>query len=101
MQFGIRLHDAVDVPIEERLKVVKEQGFTCAHVALSKVIKENSVANSALTPGYAMYLKRLFDKNEFACQYATGSMQLNDRIKISGFMKLSSKTHHKQAKYIL
>lgn len=64
MQFGIRLHDAVDVPIEERLKVVKEQGFSCAHVALSKVIHENSVADSALTPGYAMYLRRLFEKNE-------------------------------------
>lgn len=64
MQFGIRLHDAVNVPIEERLKVVKEQGFSCAHVALSKVISENSVADSALTPGYAMYLKRLFDQNE-------------------------------------
>lgn len=67
MQFGIRLHDAVNVPIEERLKVVKEQGFTCAHVALSKVISENSVANAALTPGYAMYLRRLFDKNELDC----------------------------------
>ena len=64
MQFGIRLHDAVNVPIEERLKVVKEQGFSCAHVALSKVISENSVADSALTPGYAMYLRRLFDQNE-------------------------------------
>lgn len=64
MQFGIRLHDAVDLPIEERLKAVKEQGFKCAHIALSKVISENSVANSALTPGYAMYLKRLFEKNE-------------------------------------
>ena len=64
LQFGIRLHDAVQVPIEERLKIVKEQGFRCAHVALSKVISENSVANSALTPGYAMYLKRLFEKNE-------------------------------------
>lgn len=64
MQFGIRLHDAVQLPIEERLQVVKEQGFTCAHVALSKVISENSVADSALTPGYAMYLKRLFEKNE-------------------------------------
>lgn len=64
MQFGIRLHDAVQVPIEERLKVVRNQGFTCAHVALSKVISENSVAESALTPGYAMYLKRLFAKNE-------------------------------------
>lgn len=64
MQFGIRLHDAVQAPIEERLKRIKEQGFTCAHVALSKVIQENSVAPQALTPGYAMYLKRLFDKNK-------------------------------------
>ena len=67
LQFGIRLHDAVDVPIEERLPIIKEQGFTCAHVALSKVIKGNSVANEALTPGYAMYLKRLFDKNDLDC----------------------------------
>lgn len=67
MQFGIRLHDAVKAPIEERLKIVKEQGFTCAHVALSKVISENSVAPEALTPGYAMYLRRLFDKNEIDC----------------------------------
>lgn len=67
MQFGIRLHDAVQVPVEERLKIVKEQGFTCAHVALSKVVSENSVAPQALTPGYAMYLKRLFDKNELDC----------------------------------
>jgi sugar phosphate isomerase/epimerase len=67
MQFGIRLHDAQKAPIEERLKIVKEQGFKCAHVALSKVITENSVADSALTPGYAMYLKRLFDKNDLDC----------------------------------
>lgn len=64
MQFGIRLHDAVKAPLEERLKAVKEQGFACAHLALSKVISENSVADSALTPGYAMYLKRLFDRYE-------------------------------------
>lgn len=62
MQFGIRLHDAVKAPLEERLQAVREQGFACAHLALSKVISENSVAESALTPGYAMYLKRLFGK---------------------------------------
>ncbi len=62
MQFGIRLHDAVKAPLEERLKAVQEQGFVCAHLALSKVISENSVAESALTPGYAMYLRRLFDR---------------------------------------
>ncbi len=57
----------MQAPIEERLKIVKEQGFACAHVALSKVISENSVAPSALTPGYAMYLRRLFDKNGLDC----------------------------------
>lgn len=63
MQFGIRLHDAVNAPLDERLRAVKEQGFECAHIALSKVISENSVAESALTPGYAMYLRRLFDNH--------------------------------------
>jgi sugar phosphate isomerase/epimerase len=63
MQFGIRLHDAKKAPLEERLKIVKEQGFECAHLALSKVVTENSIAESALTPGYAMYLRRLFAAN--------------------------------------
>lgn len=64
MQIGLRLHDAVELPLEERLEKVREQGFTCGHLALSKVIKEYSVANASLTPGYAMYLKKLFAKNE-------------------------------------
>lgn len=64
MQFGIRLHDAIQAPIEERLKRVREQGFSCAHVALSRVMEGFSAEESALTPGYAMYLKRLFEKNE-------------------------------------
>lgn len=63
MQIGIRLHDTVSLPLEERLQIVKQQGFTCAHVALSKVIKEYPVKDEALTPGLAMYLKRLFEKN--------------------------------------
>ena len=64
MQIGIRLHDAKDLPLEERLAVVREQGFTCGHMALSKVMDKKYAANEALTPGYAMYLKRLFAKNE-------------------------------------
>lgn len=64
MQIGLRLHDAVALPLEERLSKVREQGFQCGHLALAKVISEYSVADSALTPGYAMYLKRLFEKNE-------------------------------------
>ncbi len=61
MQLGIRFHDTKALPLEERLAEVNRQGFSCVHVALSKVIKENSVAPEALTPGYAMYLRRLFE----------------------------------------
>lgn len=64
MQVGIRLHDTVNVPLTERVPIVKEQGFSCVHLALSKVISENSVANGALTPGYAMYLRKLFAKSD-------------------------------------
>lgn len=60
MQLGIRLHDIQKAPLEERLQIAKEQGFRCGHLALSKVISEYSVADSALTPGFACYLKRIF-----------------------------------------
>jgi sugar phosphate isomerase/epimerase len=64
MQIGIRLHDTIDVLLEERLTIIKQQGFTCAHVALSKVITEFPVDNGALTPGLAMYLKNMFHQHE-------------------------------------
>ncbi len=60
MQLGIRLHDIAKGTLPERLAIAREQGFACGHLALSKVIDEYSVADSALTPGYAMYLKKLF-----------------------------------------
>lgn len=60
MQIGIRLHDTLPLTLEERLQIVKEQGFSCAHVALSKAIKEFPVDNGALTPGLAMHLKKVF-----------------------------------------
>lgn len=64
MQIGLRLHDAAKLPLEERLAVVHEQGFTCGHLALSKVLEKKYAEADALTPGYAMYLKNLFAKNE-------------------------------------
>ena len=63
MQLGIRLHDVEPGTIEERLPKVRQQGFSCAHLALSKTVQEYSVRNAALTPGYAMYLRRLFAKH--------------------------------------
>lgn len=63
MQLGIRLHDVKKAPLEERLQIAKGQGFCCAHLALSKVISDYSVADSALTPGLACYLKNLFARS--------------------------------------
>lgn len=64
MQIGMRLHDTKKMPLEERLQLIHEQGFTCAHVALTKVIEEFPINPAALTPGLAMYLKKLFSKYE-------------------------------------
>ena len=63
MQLGIRLHDIEKTSLENRLKIAKEQGFKCGHLALSKVISEYPVNESALTPGLAMYLKKIFAEN--------------------------------------
>ena len=61
IQYGLRLHDAEKLPLQQQLAVVRDQGFTCVHLALSKV--EGQTADPvALTPGYAMYLKRIFEK---------------------------------------
>ncbi|MCD8347650.1 MAG: sugar phosphate isomerase/epimerase [Lachnospiraceae bacterium] len=64
MQIGIRLHDVRKAPLAERLATAHEQGFSCAHLALAKVISENPVDDGALTPGYAMYLKKLFAEHD-------------------------------------
>ena len=61
MKIGIRLHDMRNLPLNERLDEVNRQGFTCVHLALSKVIKDGPTGPEALTPGYAMHLRRLFD----------------------------------------
>ena len=64
IQLGLRLHDAEKLPINEMLPLVRSKGFTCCHLALSKVFKDLPCTPGALTPGYAHYLKALFEKNE-------------------------------------
>lgn len=64
MLLGIRLHDIEKNTLENRLKIAHEQGFTCGHLALSKVISEYPVDDSALTPGLAMHLKKIFAENQ-------------------------------------
>ena len=60
LQLGIRLHDAEKLPLERLLPTVRGQGLTCCHLALSKSFPDVPCTPSALTPGYAGYLKRAF-----------------------------------------
>lgn len=62
MQLGIRLHDVMGNSLEEKIQHAKCQGFQCVHLALSKVMGDIPSGNEALTPGYAMYVKRLFEQ---------------------------------------
>ena len=64
MQLGIRLHDTKKLPLEERIADVHRLGFQCGHLALAKVIDEYPTTDEALTPGFAMYLKNLFARNQ-------------------------------------
>lgn len=64
IQFGLRLHDAEKLPVEQVLPLVRKKGFSCVHMALSKSLKEYPCDPGALTPGYALYLRRLFEKND-------------------------------------
>lgn len=64
MQLGIRLHDTKKLPFEERIADVHELGFACGHLALSKVIDEFPTDDGALTPGLAMYIKKVFAQND-------------------------------------
>ncbi len=63
MQLGIRFHDTKEMPFEDRLKEIKGQGFSCIHLALSKV-PGFTADTDALTPGYAMYIKNALQKAE-------------------------------------
>ena len=67
MQLGIRLHDIHTgkgpefQTIEKRAQTAREEGFTCVHLAYSKVMKGYTFDDCALTEGLAKYTKRVFD----------------------------------------
>ncbi len=68
MQLGIRLHDintglAPEMQtMEERAKKAREEGFSCVHLAYSKVIKGYTFDACALTEGLGRYTKRVFER---------------------------------------
>ncbi len=46
MNIGIRLHDTAGTNLAEHLAAAKAQGFTCVHIAMSKVIPGFSMADA-------------------------------------------------------
>lgn len=65
MQLGIRLHDVntalppEERTLERRAAKAREEGFSCVHLAFSKVIPGVTFDACALTEGLAMYTKRV------------------------------------------
>ena len=70
MQLGIRLHDVnAGLPpeaqtMEARAETARAEGFSCVHLAFSKVIKSVTFDGCALTEGLAMYTRRVFARHE-------------------------------------
>ena len=69
MNIGIRLHDTKPGNLGERLAFAKAQGFSCAHVALSKVLDDFSMeeAPQKLTGDYALRVRQDFDESGLEC----------------------------------
>ena len=69
MQLGIRLHDVntglapETQTMEARAEKARAEGFSCVHLAFSKVIQGVTFDDCALTEGLAMYSKRVFSLN--------------------------------------
>ena len=69
MNIGIRLHDTRPGTLKERLAFAKAQGFSCAHVALSKVLDDFSMeeAPEKLTDEYAIRVRQDFEASGLEC----------------------------------
>ncbi len=57
MNIGIRMHDAAPGTLRERAGFIREQGFRCVHLALSKTIDPALMEPAAATPGLAAQVK--------------------------------------------
>lgn len=64
MQIGIRAHDCKKAPFDELIKNVNRQGFKCIQLALRLAIDAFPTDKCAMTPGMALYLKRILAKND-------------------------------------
>ena len=64
MEIGIRLHDTIGGPLKEKLRYVKDQGFSCVHLALSKNIdgfRMEDAPRRLADPAFAEEIREAFD----------------------------------------
>lgn len=65
MQLGIRLHDVNAAlgpeaqTLEARAETARAEGFSCVHLAISKVVKGARLDQCSFTEGLALYIKRV------------------------------------------
>ena len=69
MNIGIRLHDTVPGSLADRLSFAHKQGFTCAHLALSKTLDGFSMkdAPNLLTAEMAKQIRETFEQQHMGC----------------------------------
>nr|SIP63181.1 hypothetical protein [uncultured bacterium] len=69
MNIGIRLHDTMPGTLEERLVYARAQGFSCVHLAMSKVMEGFRMddAPALLTPVLADRVRKALDENGIEC----------------------------------
>lgn len=80
MNIGIRLHDTAEGTLAQRLSYAKAQGFSCAHLALSKALKGFSMkdAPSLLTEELAASVKQDFASQQMDCAVLGCYLTLTD-----------------------
>ena len=69
MNIGIRLHDTLPGTLEQRLGYAEKQGFTCAHLALSKTVEGFNMqdAPALLTDAFAAEVRGDFAAHHMQC----------------------------------
>ncbi len=83
MQIGIRAHDCKKTSFEELAKNINEQGFTCIQLAPRFIFTDVPTDKGALTPGFALHIKRVLDKNDvdvavLGCYFNIGTQDRAD-----------------------
>lgn len=80
MNIGIRLHDTAEGTLAQRLSYAKAQGFSCAHLALSKALKGFSMndAPALLTEALAASVKQDFAEQRMDCAVLGCYLTLTD-----------------------